>query len=90
MIYYRVRDCIIYFDEENIYINIINNEDKYLLITFRAQGPMKANRRISSFSQTITIYNIDIIKPSTLEQIEIIISSKQRELKINKILNDIL
>ena len=90
MIYYKVYDVLTWFEDDYIYLNFGKTTDKYLLITFRAQGPMKANRRISSFSQTITIYNIDIIKPSTLEQIEIIISSKQRELKINKILNDIL
>ena len=90
MIYYRVRDCIIYFDEENIYINIINNEETrvYEILSFNTEIPIRKARFI--FNESLHRLGInDVIYISMIDYKKIIFS-KQRELKIKKILNDIL
>jgi hypothetical protein len=89
MTYYKTFNTLTWFENDYVYLHSGKINECYYLLSFNAQSPINHNRKISSFSQAIIIYNSDVIKNTTLNEIDRIISTKKRELKINYLLNDI-
>lgn len=89
MTYYRLKDSIIYFDEGNMYVNIIHDEETrvYDILSFSKKIPITNERFI--FNESLHRLGInDVIYISMIEYKKIIFS-KQRDLKLNYLLNDI-
>ena len=88
MIYYKISSIIVYFSEEKIYINFINHEKTYVhdLLTY---DPKKMPDRQEHDESLIRLKPEDVIIITYKDYLKIV-SSKQRELKLNYLLNDIL
>lgn len=89
MIYYKIHNYYSWFEDDNIYINNSNTKETNIFEIISYTAGTSNNDSILKYKEWIVIQDTDKIIELNIDQMLNIIECKQREIKLNKILDDL-